>query len=208
MKYKLVLFDFDGTLADSADWFLKQLNSLADEFKFSRIDPADFEKLRGYSSKQIIQHMGMPLWKLPALMTRMRKAAAQHNGAIRLFPGVDSMLLELEQKGASVGIVSSNAETNIRQVLGSSNAARVRHFSCGASLFGKAVKLRGALRRHRIAAKESIYIGDEIRDATAAREAGMAFGAVEWGFTSAAALRKENPELMFSTVEEISKLLR
>jgi phosphoglycolate phosphatase len=208
MKFKLALFDFDGTLADSAVWFLQQMNVLAGEFKFRRIEDADFEKLRSYSSRQIIKHMGIPMWKMPALMSRMRKAAAQHNGEIRLFPGVDSMLAELEKSGICAGIVSSNAEANIRSVLGPANTARIQHFSCGASLFGKAVKLRGVLRRSGFAAKDAIYIGDEIRDAVSAREVGMAFGAVEWGFTAAEALRQEKPAVNFLRVEDIPRLLR
>ena len=207
MKYKLALFDFDGTLADSARWFLKQMNLLADEFKLRRIEEADFERLRGYSSREIMRHMRMPMWKLPAMMRRMRQAAAKHNGEIQLFLGVDSMLTNLEKRGICLGIVSSNSEANIRAILGPTNAARFQHFSCGASLFGKAVKLRAVLRRTGFSSKEAIYIGDEIRDAESARELGMAFGAVEWGFANAEALRKEKPALIFQQLDDIPKLV-
>lgn len=208
MKYKLALFDFDGTLADSARWFLKQMNLLADEFKYRRIEETDFEKLRGYSSRQIMRHMRMPMWKLPAMMNRMRQAAAKHDGEIQLFPGVDAMLADLEKSGVCLGIVSSNAEANIRAILGSTNVARIQHFSCGASLFGKAVKLRGVVRRSGFSSREAIYIGDEIRDAESAREVRMAFGAVEWGFAALEALQKEKPDLVFQKLADIPKLLR
>lgn len=208
MTYRLALFDFDGTLADSAQWFLNQMNALAHEFNFKPINEADFEKLRGYSSRQIMKHMQIPMWKLPAMMSRMRQAAAQQDGEIQLFRGVDSMLAQLDRLGLCLGIVSSNAEANIRKLLGPTNAARVQHFACGASLFGKAVKLRGVLRRSGFAGKEAIYIGDEIRDAVSAREVRMAFGAVAWGFTTREALKAQKPDLIFDTLKDIPRLLQ
>ena len=204
MTYQLALFDFDGTLADSAYWFYQRLNELADEFKFRRIEEADFEKLRGSSSHQVIKHLAIPMWRLPIIMSRLRRAAALDHDAIRLFPGVDQMLSSLEQRGLRLGIVSSNAEPNIRRILGEENATRFQYFACGASLFGKAIKLRAVLRKSGLPPNQVIYIGDEIRDATAARELGVSFGAVAWGYTTIEALRAEHPALEFSTVAELA----
>ncbi len=203
MKFKLALFDFDGTLADSALWFLNELNQLAAEMKLRRIEEGDFEKLRGFSSKQIMEYLRLPKWKLPILMNRMRSAAARENTGIKLFQGVDTMLLALQKKGVALGIVSSNAEANIRRILGAENASRIQHFSCGASLFGKAAKLRDVLRRARVSPAEAIYIGDEIRDAVACREVGIPFGAVSWGYATPEALGAEKPYLVFNSVTDI-----
>lgn len=208
MRYELALFDFDGTLADSAEWFLKNLNEVADEMKFRRIKEEDFEKLRGLSSQEVIAYMGLPMWKLPMLMARMRKAAAKDHGAVRLFPGVSEMLHALVGMGMKTGIVSSNAEENIRAILGAKNTDFIEVFSCGASLFGKAAKMRRTLKKMRTAAERTIYIGDEIRDAVAAREVGMDFGAVAWGFTTLEALRRQAPALEFASMDEISSKLR
>ena len=202
MKYRVALFDFDGTLADSAEWFIKRLNELAAEFNLRQIRREDQELLRGYSSEQIMKYLGLPKWRLPQWVRRMREAAGNDNGAIKLFPGVPEMFAGLEGRGVQVGIVSSNSEENIRRILGP-QVERVRYFSCGASLFGKAAKLRQVLRLSKAAANEGIYIGDEIRDATAARAAKMAFGAVSWGFASVEALRAQKPDIEFATMREI-----
>ena len=133
MRCKLALFDFDGTLADSAWWFLKELNEMADELKLRRIEEADFEKLRGYSSKQVMEYLRLPKWKLPIVMNRMRKAAAEDNAEIKLFPGIDPLLAELQKGEISLGIVSSNAEANIRRILGPANSARIVATNASAS---------------------------------------------------------------------------
>jgi phosphoglycolate phosphatase len=83
----------------------------------------------------------------------------------------------------------------------------IQHYSCGASLFGKGPKLRAVLRSSGIPAAEAICIGDEIRDLEAAREAGLAFGAVTWGYTQPASLRAHGPEEVFESFEEIPRKL-
>lgn len=208
MRYELALFDFDGTLADSAKWFLRNLNAVADELKFRRIKEEDFEKLRGFSSQEVIAYMGLPMWKLPMLMARMRKAAAKDRGDVRLFPGVTEMLQALVTMEVKIGIVSSNSEENIRAILGANNTRHIEVFSCGASLFGKAARMRRTLKKIHTAAERTIYIGDEIRDAVAAREVGMDFGAVAWGFTTAEALRRQAPAMEFASMDEIPTKLR
>jgi len=51
MKYKLAIFDFDGTLADSFPFFLTTVNELAGIHKFKRIDSAELDTLRRYSAR-------------------------------------------------------------------------------------------------------------------------------------------------------------
>lgn len=207
MKYRLVLFDFDGTLADSAEWFLKRINELAEEFRFHRIEQADYDKMRGYTTEQIMAHMAMPKWRLPLLMRRMRQSAAADAGAIKLFPGALKMLKDLRAAGVCIGMVSSNDEANIRRHLGEEGES-IAHYECGASLFGKASKLKAVLRRTGFNAREAIYIGDELRDAVAARKAKMDFGAVAWGYTSIEALRREKPTLEFKEMADIVRHLQ
>jgi phosphoglycolate phosphatase len=106
-----------------------------------------------------------------------------------------------------LGIVSSNSEENIRAILGPDQARLIGVFECGASLFRKARRFRKALQRTGIGAGETITVGDEIRDLEAAREAGIAFGAVAWGYTDAEALRALAPAFLFHQPAEIAARL-
>jgi phosphoglycolate phosphatase len=74
-------------------------------------------------------------------------------------------------------------------------------------LFGKAVKYKAVLKRTGIAASDAISIGDEVRDGEAAQAAGIAFGAVNWGYATPAALAKTSPTLVFSSIEDICRLV-
>ncbi|HSU15669.1 HAD hydrolase-like protein [Longimicrobium sp.] len=204
MTYRLAIFDFDGTLADSFPWFLRVVNEAARVHRFRRIEPGDAEPLRGLDARRIIEHVGLPLWKLPLVARWMRRRMAADIGSIALFPGVDEMLRQLSEDGVRIAIVSSNSPANVRRVLGPENAARVAFYGCGVSLFGKRRKLRKVLAGSGVAAAEALCIGDEIRDLHAARAEGIAFGAVAWGYTTAAGLAAHHPEMLFTRVDEIA----
>lgn len=207
MRYRLAIFDFDGTLADSFSWFVVIMNRLADDHGFRRIEEHEIETLRGRTARQNFADFGVPAWKLPRIGRDFRRHMARDIARIALFPGVDRLLQGLAERGIRTAIVTSNSTGNVRQVLGSENAALIQHYACGVSLFGKRAKLRGVLRSSGAAAAEALCIGDEIRDLEAARAEGIAFGAVSWGYTSPEALLAHDPEEMFSTVDEILQKL-
>lgn len=206
MTYRLAIFDLDGTLADSFPWFLRIVNSVADRHAFRRIRPDEIEALRGKGSREIIRQLRVPMWRMPFIAADMRRRKAAELGTIPLFPGVEAMLRELAAKGVVCAVVSSDSEDNVRRALGA-NARSISHFACGASMFGKAKKFRQVVRRAGVAAHQVIAIGDEVRDAEAARAAGVAFGAVSWGYASVDALRQTEPALIFARMAEIAERL-
>jgi phosphoglycolate phosphatase len=205
--YELAIFDFDGTLADSFPWFLRVINSVADRYGFRRIDENDVETLRDYTARQMIGHLDLPAWKLPLVARHMRCLAARHADQIPLFEGAGRMLRRLSDGGLTLAVVTPNSEANVRRVLGPENAALIDHYACGASVFGKAAKLRTVLKASGLAGRRAICIGDEIRDHEVAVRAGTAFGAVAWGYTRPDALLAHTPTIMFETMDEIARRL-
>lgn len=205
MRYSLVIFDLDGTLADSFPWFLTHVNDVADRFGFRRIAEHDIERLRGLGSREILKALDVPLWKLPLIARHSRRLKAAHLGDIALFPGVDAMLRALHASGLRLALVSSDHEGNARRQLGPGNAALFSYFECGASMFGKAAKFRRVLKRAGAAPARAIAIGDEVRDVDAARAAGIACGAVTWGYAAPEALRAEAPDAIFERMEDITR---
>jgi phosphoglycolate phosphatase len=207
VTYRLAIFDMDGTLADSLPWFARNLNAVADKFRFRRVAADEIEGLRHLDTRHLLARFEIPLWKVPLIARHMRALKTQQIDEIPLFPGVDHMLRELKQTGVALAVVTSDNEPNTRRTLGGENAARIDHFACGAALFGKAAKFRQVLRRSGVAAKDALAIGDETRDAEAARQTGIAFGAVAWGYANVAALRAATPEHVFFSMDEIVQAL-
>lgn len=200
---RLVIFDFDGTLSDSGDWFVSVVDELAAKFKFRTVAEDEVEMLRHKSSREVIEFLGIPRWKLPLIARYVRKLVFRHAHQIELFPGTPDLLERLAATGVRIALVTSNSEKNARAILGPENAARIEFYACGSSLFGKAPKFRRVLKKLDIAAAETLSIGDETRDVDAAREVGMRAGSVLWGYASEEVLAGMNPDVMFRTPEDI-----
>jgi phosphoglycolate phosphatase len=206
MKYRLAIFDFDGTLADSFPFFVRVFNQLAEQHGFKGIEPEVVPTLRHYSARQMMERVGMPAWKLPfvakSFIALMRKNAA----SIALFEQIDDALLHLANTGVTLAIVSSNSYDNVSQILGPANTKLFRHFECGMSMFGKPPRLQKVLKKTGIPCHEAIYIGDQVSDLEAARKKKIAFGAVSWGYATIESLREHSPEEEFESVSAIRRI--
>jgi phosphoglycolate phosphatase len=123
----------------------------------------------------------------------------QNTDGIALFDGVDAALRALHAQGVRLAVVSSNSEHNVRKVLGQELPALVDSFDCGASIFGKASRIRAALRLAGVTPRDAIYVGDQGTDADAAHKAGVAFGAVHWGYATIESLRRHAPSIEFES---------
>lgn len=203
IPYTLVVFDFDGTLADSFGWFLDIFDEVADKFGYDRGDRGNLRMLRDMGARELLAHHRVPMWKLPMIMTHVRKLQGQHIDRINLFEGIGEVITTLKHRGVTVAVVTSNARENVETVLGADIARLIDHYACGASLFGKAAKFKALLKAVGAEASCVLSVGDEIRDIEAARTAGFKVGAVSWGFANPDRLRRENPDHLFEQPQDI-----
>jgi phosphoglycolate phosphatase len=203
MKYKLVIFDFDGTLADSFPWFMKTLDIVTEEFNLNKINLEDMPELRKLDSLSFLKHLKIPLYKLPRISTFMRNMMSENIEEIKMFDGIENMFHELKKLGHKIAIVSTNSKENIIKVLGDELIKMNDHFVGGVSVFGKESKLKKVLKLSGIDKKDAIYIGDELRDVLASQKIGMPCGAVAWGVNDAEALAELKPDEMFYEVDHV-----
>ncbi|HEX2199016.1 MAG TPA: HAD hydrolase-like protein [Burkholderiales bacterium] len=201
----LAIFDFDGTLADSFAFFLSVFNELAARHGFRAVDPQEVPALRRLGARELMQRVGMPARKLPAVTRDFIGLMRKDRASVRLFEGVEDVLHELHARGVALGVVSSNSRDNVLHVLGSA-ARAVRYLECGVSIFGKRARLRRVLRKSQIEKASALYIGDQPTDLEAARAEGVAFGAVAWGYGDMEALRGLRPEREFLRVADLLTL--
>jgi phosphoglycolate phosphatase len=203
MNYKLIIFDFDGTLADSFEWFINIMERVAEKYNFKKIEKDDIEIMRKSNADKMLKHHGISSWKIPFIGKHLRKLMAEDIDKIHLFEGISDLLKNLTNINITIGIVTSNSYKNVCKVLGPANSSLIKFYECGVSLFGKSPKIKKIIKLSRIPAEEVIFIGDEIRDSDAARKVGIKFGAVSWGYTNIEALKAHAPDEVFTNADEI-----
>jgi phosphoglycolate phosphatase len=205
-RYRLAIFDFDGTLADSLPWFRASFHDVIARFDLTPVTAEELEEMRGLSAREIMSRLNVSMWQLPAIVSDMRKRKLAAASETSLFAGIPAMLSDLQRLGIKTAIVSSDSEGSVRQVLGPATSLITR-FDCGAAVFGKHWKFRRVARKLGAKPSETICIGDEIRDIEAAKAAGMDSGAVAWGYALPAALQTAGPTYLFNSIEEMMQRL-
>ncbi|HEX7556702.1 MAG TPA: HAD hydrolase-like protein [Leptolinea sp.] len=207
MKYKVAIFDFDGTLADTFPFVLSIIDHIADQYHINRLEPEDICKLRKLPARELINHFQVPMWKLPLIGRNMRSLMSKNIHQVSLFEGIEAVIKDLADLGVILVVVSSNSYENIVQVLGGETASLFSHYECGSSLFGKKGRFKKVLKKFDVDPSEVISIGDEIRDMEASQKMKIPFGAVTWGFTDPVAFESYEPIHIFHSVHDIRTLL-
>jgi phosphoglycolate phosphatase len=207
VKRRLLIFDFDGTLADTFDLFIEVFDEAAELYRFDLFDRSKLEHLRTLDAAGVLKYHRVPFWKLPFIARTTRKIMARHIENIHLFPGMADVVARLHNSGFILALVTSNSKGNALKVLGPQLSRCLDHFECSISMFEKRVALKRILKRTGFSALDAMLIGDELRDIYAANSINISFGAVGWGYTSIDTLTNAGADEYFeSATDIISKL--
>jgi phosphoglycolate phosphatase len=204
---KTIVFDFDGTLADSLGLLVEITNELAAEFGYRTVTIKQIEELQKLSSREILKISGIAAWQVPWILRRFKAAFRDKSSKVRLFPDVLQMLHALKINGYKLGIVSSNSVENIGLVLQRHQVVHLFSFISSASIFGKGQAIKSCLRANYVHREEAMYVGDEIRDIDAARYCKVPSIAVTWGFNHADTLSGHQPDYLVHQPSELLNLL-
>ena len=207
MNPDCIVFDFTGTLADTAPVLVEVFNGLADKYRFRKLTEDNLNQMRGMGPLESRRLMGISCWKLPAIIVRFRSLLAARMCQVELIrPELRDILVQLHDAGCTLGIVTSNASDNVRRFTEANNI-EIFDFIVTAGFFRKAGALRRVARQRAIDSDRMVYIGDETRDIEAARAAGIASAAVTWGTTQVDVLEAHNPDYVFADPDAILKAL-
>lgn len=187
---KLVLFDLDGTLADTAADLVAPVQAMRGE---RGLEPMAFEVLRPYASMGARGLIGKALGVAPDRpeYERLREDFLQRyeaamNVHTRLFPGMPEVLDALEADGLRWGVVSNKIERLVRPILEALGILDRALCAVGGDTtpFAKPhpEPLLHAARLASVPAHECIYVGDDLRDIVAGRAARMRTVAAAYGF--------------------------
>lgn len=203
---KTVIFDFDGTLADT---FRVALGIFYEITGRGEIPRGEVDHLRSLTLIGAARSLNLPIWKAPLLLARGRRMLAARMEQVELFDGMPEAVRQLKAEGYAMHIISLNSEANIRKLLAMHHLEDVFDSIHGkARLHSKAHIISALRRRYKLAATDVVYVGDEIRDVHAAHRAGVSAIAVSWGYNNLHVLEHSRPEALVLAPDELPAAVR
>ena len=205
---EILLFDFDGTVADTLEVSHAILNDLAVEFRFRQLPKEELESARRMSTRAFIRHLGIRSWRVPSISRRGLQLLHERIHLVEPVVGMPETLAELRVRGHRLGILTSNSEANVDAFLKRHSLPHFDFIRTSSKLFGKGREMKRLLKNEKLRPEEILYVGDETRDIEAARETGLRMAAVTWWYNSPAALEALHPDHLLSSPAELLDLLR
>ncbi len=203
-----VLFDFDGTIANTLEATIDIYNRICERYSGRKVEFAEVENLKQLDIPQLAQELGIPYIKFPLLVLHIQSEMKNYLSNVNIFPGLENSLLLLRKNGYHLGIVTSNTAQNVNIFLSAHNLTMFDFVYGEKEYFSKGKKIKKVIKKHVKAGESVVYVGDEVRDIVAAREAGIESVAVSWGFNSLEKLTGENPLAVVSDPKQLADIIQ
>ncbi|MBD2676279.1 tRNA epoxyqueuosine(34) reductase QueG [Nostoc paludosum FACHB-159] len=209
MTQKVIIFDFDGTIADTVDALVSIANRLAVDFGYIQITPDQLALLKNLTSREIIKYSGVSLFKIPFLVKKVKGELKNKIPELKPIPGIKEALIQLQAQGYKLGIITSNSKENVTEFLKINDLNYLFDFIySGITIFGKTTIINNVLKQKQLKPQDVIYVGDETRDIEASKKANIQVIAVTWGFNSPEVLAKQNPDYLIHRPSELLEVMK
>jgi phosphoglycolate phosphatase len=202
---KNLLFDFDGTIADSLNSLITLINTGSEKFNYNKIPTKNDYRQR--TMKEFIKYLKIPFYKLPFVIIYLISHLNKSIPLQKPYDKIDSILYKLK-KDFHLYLITSNISSSVNKFLINNNLHVFKKIYCDKFQFFKYQQIKKCLKENNIERNNAIFIGDEVRDIKAAGKSKIKCISVNWGFDSENLLKKHNPNYLVSTPKDLYNLIR
>ena len=208
----MVVFDWDGTLMDSAAGIVESIQAAAEDLGLAVPSHAAARHVIGLGLHESLGRAvpELPPERYPEFAEAYRRHFRARQDAMQLFPGVAEMLEALESAGGTLAIATGKSRRGLDYALRATGlAGRFRHSRCADETLPKPhpAMLHELMRESRLSPAELVMVGDTSHDLGMARSAAVDAVAVTYGAHSGEALRPLGPRTCVASVAELRQWL-
>lgn len=214
MKYNTVIFDLDGTLLNTLEDLRDSLNDVLSKHAYA---PKSIEEVRRFVGNGVrnLVRLSIPEECSEDDVTQVMeefKENYKHNmqNKTRPYNGIMELLLDLYRFNYKIAIVSNKYDSAVKELsrtyfgnlipVAIGETSNVKRKPAPDSIYEAVKELGSELSR-------TILVGDSETDARTAKNAGIPFIGVTWGFRCREVLRQEGASYLIDTPKELLTLL-
>lgn len=206
--YKYIIFDFDGTLADSKETAVTAYNRLAERRGYRHLTEADIPIMQKQNIAERCKYVGVKMFMIPFLAGEFYNDYRASMKEMELYQGTREMLLKIHDMGIKMAIISSNHSQIIQNFLDKEQVNCIDDIICSKFIFAKHRMLKRFMKEHNLEKEDLIYVGDECRDINSCKKIGLKVIWVSWGFDLFQAAAASDPDYMVEEKQEILDILQ
>jgi phosphoglycolate phosphatase len=189
MKQKFLIFDLDGTLIDSAPSIIASMEAAFEKVGIKPIEPLTRELIGPPLNQIFTRLLGPNKAHILQSLTEEFKQQYDEIGCLdtRVFSGVPKMLEDLSLQSVRLYIATNKRIIPTRKII--KNLGWERFFfgiysldNCSPTLYNKSGLLHKICSDQKLNKKHSVYVGDRIEDAEAAKNNDIKFLTAAWGY--------------------------
>ena len=207
------IFDWDGTLSDSADKIVACLQAAAQDCELPVLSPEQVKNVIGLGLPEALRYLYPQI--SAAQQEACRVAYAQHfklrdQAPSAFFPGVLQALNQLKQKNYRLAVATGKSRAGLDRVLSNLDLADFFHHSrCADETASKPnpLMLNQLLEEAKVNVEDAVMVGDTEWDMQMADNIGMRKIAVGYGAHSAERLQRYRPALLIHHFPDILQFL-
>jgi len=204
---KVIIFDFDGTIADTLDMTYHIYTKMANQYGMPIISKEELQEYKKIPLKERLNRQGIPFYMVPKLLSKSKGYQEELEDEAVPFEAIIDVLNELSQK-YELFILSSNHKKFIKRFLNRFGIDVFKKVYGKAALFGKAEAIKKVLKRQKYKKAEAIYVGDETRDIIACKTLGIDLVSVSWGFDDISLLKNEGATMIATEPKDIISFVK
>ena len=212
MRYELVVFDWDGTLMDSAGLIASCIQAACRDLGLPEPTPAEARWVIGLGILASVRHVAptLPEDRHAELGERYRRHFLAREHEAPLFEGIPALLASLQGRGARLAVATGKSRRGLERALEASGlAGRFEATRCADEGFPKPHPdmVHALLEATGVEPARALMIGDTTHDLELAANAGIDAVAVTYGAHEAAMLRERPARHYASSVEDLGRWL-
>jgi len=212
-RYQLIVFDWDGTLMDSAATIVRAIQAAALDLGLPVPPDARARHVIGLGLQDALQHAvpELPPARYPEMVEAYRRHYLAQDHDLSLFAGVETLLDQLLEAGHCLAVATGKSRVGLDRALHHSGLrSRFQATRCADECHSKPhpQMLEELIDEFALRPENTLMIGDTSHDLLMASNAGVDALAVSYGAHPAEHLAAHAPLATLSTVEELAAWLK